>query len=105
MTTATTALYLRERAQEELTIQSIVTAIRRVIRARQIVARQRERIARLEAEHWPTEDALHMLDIFIETLAALEHHQRLLCEEAEGRDRDPEWLFSRLAARIRTTAA
>jgi hypothetical protein len=71
-----------------------------VANAKLIVARQRERIIRLQLEHRQTEDAQRLLNAFIESLASLEHHQRLLREEAEGKDRTPEWLFSRLAAGI-----
>ncbi|WP_424362881.1 hypothetical protein [Methylocystis parvus] len=74
-------------------------ATRHVARAKLLIARQRERVAQLQAEDRPIADASCMLDTFIQTLEAMEHHQGLLREEAEGKDQKPEWIFSRLAAR------
>ncbi len=68
-------------------------ARRLVAKAELIVARHRQRIAELQTEHRPTEDALNVLDTFIETLAAMKYQQRLLRHEAEGRDRNPGWFF------------
>ncbi|MEK4034189.1 hypothetical protein WOC76_13005 [Methylocystis sp. IM3] len=67
-------------------------ATRHVAKARLIVSRQRERIAELQAEHRPTEDALRLMDTFSKTLANLEYHLRLLREEAEGKGKIPEWM-------------
>ncbi|QGM96066.1 hypothetical protein [Methylocystis parvus] len=75
-------------------------ATRHVARGKLIIARQRERIVQLQAEQRSNEDARHMLDTFVETLALLEHHLHLLRDETEGKDQKPEWIFSRLAARI-----
>lgn len=75
-------------------------ATRHVARAKLLIARQRERVARLQAEDRPIKDASSMLDTFIQTLQAMEHHQRLLRDEAEGEDQKPGWIFSRLEARI-----
>lgn len=75
----------------------LAKATQHVTKARNIVARQYERIAQLRAEDRPTEDAINLLNTFIQTLAALEYHQRLLCDEAEGEDKKPQWIFSRLS--------
>lgn len=77
----------------------LAKASRHVAEAERIVARQRERIVRLRAQECPIEDALQLLNTFIKTLAAMKDHQRLLREEAEGKDLNAGWLFSRVAAR------
>ncbi len=77
----------------------LVKATRHVVQAERIVARQRERIVRLRAQDFPIEDALQLLDTFIRTLSTMKDHQRLLREEAEGKDVSAGWLFSRVAAR------
>lgn len=58
-------------------------ATRHIAGAKRLVAQQRERIVRLQRERCPIEDAMQILNTFIETLAAMEHRQRLLCGEAE----------------------
>lgn len=73
---------------------------RNVANARLIVARQRERIALLQAARRPTEASLELLDTFAKTLSALEYRYCLLCDEAEGKIGSLEWLFSRLTARM-----
>jgi hypothetical protein len=79
-------------------------ATRHVAKAKLIVSRQRERIAELQAEQRPTEDALRLLNTFSKTLANMEYHLRLLREEAEGKDKLPEWMLARLAARFSSAA-
>ncbi len=83
----------------------LVRATRRVAKARLIVERQRARVAELQAEHRPTEDALSLLHTFSNTLANLEFHQRLLRDEAEAKDRKAEWIFARLVARFQEVYA
>lgn len=79
--------------------KEFVKANRHVAEAERIVARQRERIVRLQAENCPIEHALELLDTFIKTLAAMKHHQRLLRAEVKGKDRSASWALSRIAAR------
>ncbi len=82
---------------DELAVE-LIKAAQRIASAKTIVARQRLRIAKLQAERRPTEDSQQLLDTFIKTLAALEAHERLLRDEAEGKHRSPEWPHSRFAA-------
>ncbi len=77
----------------------LAKATRHVAQAERIVAGQRERIVRLRAQDFPIEEALQLLDTFIRTLSTMQDHQRLLREEAEGKDVSAGWLFSRVAAR------
>lgn len=76
----------------------LATATCHVAQAEKIVAHQHEHVAQLQAENRPTDDAVKLLDTFIQTLATLEYHQRLLRDEVEGKHRKPEWIFARLAA-------
>jgi hypothetical protein len=56
-------------------------ALRYIADAEAIVARQRERIAKLEVAGCPTRDAENVLDIFIGTLDVLHDHARRLQDE------------------------
>lgn len=77
----------------------LAKATQHVVQGERIVARQRERIIRLRAQDCPIEEALQLLNIFISTLSTMKDHQRLLREEAEGKDVSAGWLFSRVTAR------
>ncbi|WP_442756562.1 hypothetical protein ACNHKD_08135 [Methylocystis sp. JAN1] len=77
---------------------SLDRATRHIARAKQIIAYQRNRVAQLQAERRPVKDAMSMLDAFVETLATMEYHRRLLCEEVEGKDRVSRWIFARLGS-------
>ncbi len=56
-------------------------AVQHVAAAELIVARQRERIAKLKAGGHPVEHHQQMLEIFINTLEAFKDHRRLLQSE------------------------
>lgn len=77
----------------------LAIATQHVAIAKSIVARQQTRLAELEVQDRPTAGARKILDTFIVTLALLKEHQSLLRDEADGRQRDPEWIFSRLVTR------
>jgi hypothetical protein len=56
-------------------------ATQHVAAAEQIVAQQRERIAKLKAGGHQTADHQRLLDLFIRTLEAFKDHERLLASE------------------------
>ena len=60
------------------------TALRHVAQARDIVARQRDLIAKLTADNLPTRGDKALLDTFIATLACLEYHAQLLESEIDA---------------------
>jgi hypothetical protein len=68
-----------EKLEAELKI-----ALRHVAEAREIVARQRDLIAKLTADNLPTRGDEALLDTFIATLACLEYHAQLLESEIDA---------------------
>jgi hypothetical protein len=64
-------------------LSELAVAARHVAQGRVIVARQRERIARLKAQGSSTRDHELTLDLFVSTLQILEEHERALRSSAE----------------------
>jgi hypothetical protein len=64
-------------------VSELAVAARHVAQGRMIVARQRERIARLKAQGLSTLDHEQTLDVFVSTLQILEQHERALRSSAE----------------------
>jgi hypothetical protein len=63
----------------------LATAARHVAEGRLVVARQRERIARLAAQGSCTGDYERTLDIFVSSLQIFENHERALRAAVEKR--------------------
>ncbi len=61
----------------------LVMAARHVEDARRIVARQRETVAELKADHHNTTDAERTLQLFEQTLAIFEAHNRDIQKQME----------------------
>jgi len=82
------AMPTRSHLDPEAIRSSLRTAKYHVARARQIVAEQRRRIARLHDRGHSIQSHEAMLAQFEQTLAALEHHERHLhAELAEAKQR------------------